>query len=849
MRSKTIKNHLKMKTISIKILFAIILLAMGLRAQAANVITMVTSKSVGDTISLNITAFGSYTVSGADSVGVNSYKLTSQTVTITGNVVLLDCNNNSLTALDVSHNAKLRGLYCNDNSLTSLDLNNNTELVELECYNNSIGNTQMDKLVTSLVNRNGKDAGWLTVINTAGDNNEISVAQAVVAKAKNWKVLSSDGKDLLKLITMVTSKSVGDTISLNITAFGSYTVSGADSVGVNSYKLTSQTVFITGDVVLLDCNNNSLTALDVSHNAKLRGLYCNDNSLTSLDLSYNTELVELDCNNNSIGNTQMDKLVTSLVNRNGKDAGWLTVINTAGDNNEISVAQVNAAKAKNWNVYSSDGKNYAGNTITMVTSLPVGSNIKLDLYSTSSYTISGADATAVSNTYKTTSSTITIVGDIIRLACNGLSLTSLDVRKDKMLTTLYCQVNSLAALDVSQNTSLSELYCDNNRLTKLDLSADTALYRLDCFGNSISYLQMDTLINSLVDRTGKTAGTFRVVSSGTDNNEISSAQVNIARAKNWNAKTNEGKAYEGTVSKITMVTSTPAGGTIWLRFKSTGSYTLSGATGTYSAGGSSYKLTSDTVIISGFITSLDCDGNSLTALDVSKDLKLSYLDCGNNSLNTLDVSHNVNLDTLFCFDNTFTTLDVSQNTNLAYLDCRDNSLDSLDCSGMEALRRLTCSSCKLTSLKATDDANLAKLECDHNSLTALDLSRDTSLVLVDCRNNSIRDALMDTLVNTLVNRTGKAAGMFVVIDTDGDNNVCTATQVDVARAKNWNVKSADGNDYGGSPRTGIEGITGDPNVTVVGIYDLRGIRLARLQPGFNIIKLSNGTAKKVFIKE
>jgi Leucine-rich repeat (LRR) protein len=838
-----------MKTISIKILFAIILLATGISAHAANVITMVTSKSVGDTISLNITAFGSYTVSGADSVGVNSYKLTSQTVTITGNVVLLDCNNNSLTALDVSHNTKLRGLYCNDNRLTSLDLSKNTELVELDCYNNSIGNTQMDKLVTSLVNRNGKDAGWFKVINTAGDNNEISVAQAVVANAKNWKVLSSDGKDLLKLITMVTSKSVGDTISLNITAFGSYTVSGADSVGVNSYKLTSQTVFITGDVVLLDCNNNSLTALDVSHNAKLRGLYCNDNSLTSLDLSYNTELVELDCYNNSIGNTQMDKLVKSLVNRNGKDAGWFKVINTAGDNNEISVAQVNDVKAKNWNVYSSDGKNYAGNTITMVTSLPVGSNIKLDLYSTSSYTISGADATAVSNTYKTTSSTITIVGDIIRLACNGLSLTSLDVRKDKMLTTLYCQVNSLAALDVSQNTSLSELYCDNNRLTKLDLSADTALYRLDCFGNSISYLQMDTLINSLVDRTGKTAGTFRVVSSGTDNNEISSAQVNIARAKNWNAKTNEGKAYEGTVSEITMTTSKPAGGTIWLRFKSTGSYTLSGATGTYSAGGSSYKLTSDTVIISGFITSLDCDGNSLTALDVSKDFILSYLDCGNNSLNTLDVSQNDNLDTLFCFDDTFTTLDVSHNTNLAYLDCRDNSLDSLDCSGREALRRLTCSSCKLTSLKATDDANLVKLECDHNSLTALDVSRDTSLVLLDCRNNSIRNALMDTLVNSLVNRTGKAAGMFVVIDTDGDNNVCTATQVDVARAKNWNVKSADGNDYGGSPRTGIEGITGDPNVTVVGIYDLRGIRLARLQPGFNIIKLSNGTAKKVFIKE
>jgi hypothetical protein len=36
----------------------------------------------------------------------------------------------------------------------------------------------------------------------------------------------------------------------------------------------------------------------------------------------------------------MDKLVTSLVNRIGKDAGTFKVINTAGDNNEISNDQV-----------------------------------------------------------------------------------------------------------------------------------------------------------------------------------------------------------------------------------------------------------------------------------------------------------------------------------------------------------------------------------------------------------------------------------------------------------------------------------------------------------------------------
>ena len=50
----------------------------------------------------------------------------------------------------------------------------------------------------------------------------------------------------------------------------------------------------------LDCNNNDLTSLDVSHNTALRDLYCGDNQLTSLDVHYNRELKYLSCSNNSL---------------------------------------------------------------------------------------------------------------------------------------------------------------------------------------------------------------------------------------------------------------------------------------------------------------------------------------------------------------------------------------------------------------------------------------------------------------------------------------------------------------------------------------------------------------------
>lgn len=50
----------------------------------------------------------------------------------------------------------------------------------------------------------------------------------------------------------------------------------------------------------LDCNNNDLTSLDVSHNTALRDLYCGDNQLTSLDVHYNRELKYLSCSNNPL---------------------------------------------------------------------------------------------------------------------------------------------------------------------------------------------------------------------------------------------------------------------------------------------------------------------------------------------------------------------------------------------------------------------------------------------------------------------------------------------------------------------------------------------------------------------
>ncbi|NHN27390.1 T9SS type A sorting domain-containing protein [Flavobacterium jejuense] len=67
------------------------------------------------------------------------------------------------------------------------------------------------------------------------------------------------------------------------------------------------------------------------------------------------------------------------------------------------------------------------------------------------------------------------------------------------------------------------------------------------------------------------------------------------------------------------------------------------------------------------ITELRCNGNNLSALDVSQNTKLTLLNVASNQLIALDLSTNLNLQTLWAQVNQFTSLDVSANTNLTLI--------------------------------------------------------------------------------------------------------------------------------------------------------------------------------------
>lgn len=134
---------------------------------------------------------------------------------------------------------------------------------------------------------------------------------------------------------------------------------------------------------------------------------------------------------------------------------------------------------------------------------------------------------------------------------------------------------------------------------------------------------------------------------------------------------------------------------------------------------------------------LSCNDNQLTSLDVRSNQRLVFLGCSNNKLRALDVSKNPEIYYLSCWNNELTELNISANILLERLYCNDNQLISLDVSKHSALSSLTCGNNLLTTLDINSNQMLKSLSCDNNQIQALDLSKNTQLTHVWCDGNQL----------------------------------------------------------------------------------------------------------------
>ena len=301
---------------------------------------------------------------------------------------------------------------------------------------------------------------------------------------------------------------------------------------------------------------------------------------------------------------------------------------------------------------------------------------------------------------------------------------------------------------------------------------------------------MDTLVNSLVNRRGKTEGYFYVHNLDNPTNVITKEQALKAENKNWRVLDSDGNAYGGVEPpKMTLTTSKNVDETIslyisaaeadkadvWIDLNNNG-VKDSGESDILFYDDKDYNLGAQTITIYGKVTGLDCSENSLTTLDVSHNAALQQLGCYTNSLSTLDVTKNTALQQLYCQGNSLTVLDVTNNTALTYLNCRGNLLSTLD---------------------VTKNTALQQLYCQGNYLTSLEVTNNTGLEVLYCCGNQIAQAQMEILVNSLFDRKNITKGFFMVHSSTTPTNVITQTQVAKAKAKNWRVLDDNYHDYDG----------------------------------------------------
>lgn len=151
------------------------------------------------------------------------------------------------------------------------------------------------------------------------------------------------------------------------------------------------------------------------------------------------------------------------------------------------------------------------------------------------------------------------------------------------------------------------------------------------------------------------------------------------------------------------------------------------------------------------LKSLSVQGNDLTAIDLSKNTKLTYLNVNGNKFTTIDFSDCPSLEAIICNSNKLTELKLAGNPALRRFECNSTAtLTSLDVSKNPELDSLCCYSDGLTEIDVTANPKLRYLNVSGNKLTELNLTANPALKTLYCGKNIYAAGTLDLSKNPLL---------------------------------------------------------------------------------------------------
>ena len=630
----------------------------------------------------------------------------------------LECSESQLTTLNIGSNTKLKSLICSKNQLTSLDVSGNTALKDLVCSENRLAtpnlsiNPALENLDCSKNQLTGLDLSG----NAALKNLDCSGNQLTTLGF-------SDGAVLEKLIC-----SDNRLATLNVSGSAKLT-----ELHCGQNKLASLDVSKNTALEKLDCSGNQLTTLVVSSNTALTGLDCSKNNLTSLNLT-GTQVNILYADDNTYPIKLTSGRTFDLTDLPGKFevekvSGWNggsvsgNILTVNADATEVAYTYdcgKNQTATFTLTVQGGSGQDEAvkidetnfpdANFRAFVSDFDTNKDEKLSIAEIAVVTKIDCDDKGIANLKGIEHFTA-----LQTLICSGNKLTSLDLKSNAALTFLNCNNNRLAELDVSKNTKLTDLFCDGNQLIVLDVSLNTALKNLFCQKNQLTSLDLaNTSIGYLLYANDNS---YEITpENGTFDLSTLPGKFDIGKASGWNGGTVDGKTL--TVNpKVVRVTyqydcgkASPV--TFTLKVKGGGGQ------------GEGIEINEANFPDSFFRRYVEkLDTNNDGALNKAEIAKVTEIDVYGNAVEDLTgIEHFTALEVLDCGGNMLTKLDVSKNTALTDLDCSGNQLADLDVSKNTELKSLACSGNELTVLDLSTNTELTNLSCYSNKLTSLDLS-------------------------------------------------------------------------------------------------------------------------------
>ena len=719
----------------------------------------------------------------------------------------LSCHSNQLADLDISKNTALTMLSCGNNQLTTLDVSNNTALTTLYCHNNRIQGEKMDAFIQMLPMFNGGSI-YLIHNDNSEEGNIINNSQITNIQEKGWAVYYYENNNWNKYNFHYT----GPGIELNSTNFPDITFRSKLilATNVNEGEVIPQALLQNKTELNLKSYMDGAGRVAViqdltgiEHFTGLKKLDCSANLLSALNLSNNNNLNEVHCYFNKINNEQMASLISTLPSTTD---GQLYVLHEGSylffsEENQISKKLVDAAKAKGWKVYCNKNNQWVEtdgqpdiNDLLGDYTFYYGSSgtttMDCQLVKTSSgyglkFTGTPEGIIPVNMSFDNTTmkfKNTQFVGDwktasvtteqaiVLLMYTNGTSVyRTASTTSVGLEGTLSIDPETADVVWTMTGTAPSgrDFYALRVANTSEGTYETITSTNISSWINPVKLVKKKKVI--LLNEENFPDANFRAALANilgiSEGDEISQEKINATTQINVSDKS---------ISDLKGIEHFTALTTLYCNYNQLTALNVSKNTALTNLYCDNNQLAALDVSKSTALTQLYCGKNKLTALDVSNNTALGYLSCGYNQLTTLDVSKNTALTYLFCFGNQLTTLDVSKNTALTRLDVSGNQLTALDVSKNTALKHLTCGENQLTTLDVSKNTALITLIVYENLLTALDVSKNTTLEDLLCTDNQL--TALDISKNTALTQLNCSGNQLTALDVS-KNTALTALNV------------------------------------------------------------------------